>query len=159
MRTILIGLGNPILGDDAVGWRVVEQVEQQLQGAPRENRAPCDIAYLSVGGLGLMERLIGYDRAIIVDALASGDQAPGTLSTRVLEELLDPSAGHTASAHDASLRDAVDLARKIGAHVPGQVVVVGIATSAVYDFSETLTDSVAAALPRAIEAVLALLQN
>lgn len=30
MKTLVIGLGNPILGDDGVGWRVVEAVQEQI---------------------------------------------------------------------------------------------------------------------------------
>ena len=54
-RTLLVGLGNPILGDDGVGWRVVEAVESQLSGAP------VDVAYLSLGGLSLMEHSSGMN--------------------------------------------------------------------------------------------------
>ena len=31
MKTIVIGLGNPILGDDGIGWRVVEQVQKEIK--------------------------------------------------------------------------------------------------------------------------------
>jgi hydrogenase maturation protease len=157
MRTILIGLGNPILGDDAAGWKVVEQVEQQLQPPRYENQEPIDIAYLSIGGLGLMEHLIGYDRAIIVDAMVSGKEVPGTISTRMLEDVFDLTAGHTTSVHDTSLKDAVNLARKMGVHMPKNMIVVGIATDSIYNFSEALTTQVAAAIPRAVEIVIELL--
>jgi len=157
MRTILIGLGNPILGDDAVGWKVVEQVEQQLQQPRHENQGPFDIVYLSIGGLGLMEHLIDYDRAIIVDAIFSGNEVPGTISTQMLEDVIDPTSGHTISVHDTSLQDAVNLAQKIGVHVPKKLIVVGIETDSIYNFSEALTTNVAAAIPRAAEIVIELL--
>jgi len=157
MRTILIGLGNPILGDDAVGWKIVELVEQQLHQPRQKNLEPVDIVYLSIGGLGLMERLIDYDRAIIVDAIFSQKVAPGTISTHMLEELFEPAAGHTVSVHDTSLQDAVSLARKIGVNMPKKLIVVGIETDSIYNFSEALTYSVAAAIPRAVEVVIDLL--
>lgn len=157
MRMILIGLGNPILGDDAVGWKVVEQVEQRLRQPQYETEKLCDIVYLSIGGLGLMECLIDYDRAIIVDALSTGHRPPGTITTQKLEDIIERAAGHTYSAHDASLNDAVNLARRIGARVPEELIVVGIETDSVHDFSEVLTSDVEAAIPQAVENVIELL--
>jgi hydrogenase maturation protease len=159
MRTILIGLGNPILGDDAVGWKVVEQVEHQLQLSHHENKAPPDIVYLSIGGLGLMEHLIDYDRAIIVDAMFIGKEVPGTISTQMLEDVFDLATVHMTSVHDTSLQGAVNLARKMGVHMPHDILVVGIATDAIYNFSEALTPQVAAAVPRAREIVIELLTS
>jgi hydrogenase maturation protease len=157
MRTILIGLGNPILGDDAVGWNVVEQVEQQLQQLRHEIQGTLDIEYLSIGGLGLMEHLVGYDRAIIVDAIFSGKAAPGTISTQMLEEIFDATSGHTISVHDTSLQDAINLAQKIGVHMPKKLIVLGIETDSIDNFSETLTAHVEAAIPRAMDIVIRLL--
>ena len=158
MRTILVGLGNPILGDDAVGWKVVEHVEQQLHRPQLNGLQKFDVIYLSIGGLGLMEHLLEYDRAVIVDAIFSGNELPGTISTHKLEEIFDPTAGHTASVHDTSLLNSINLAREMGARVPEEITVVGIETNAIYDFSENLTANVAAAIPRAAKIVLELLR-
>jgi hydrogenase maturation protease len=157
MRTILVGLGNPILGDDASGWRVVEQVEQQLQKKTPAVRQNIDIFRLALGGLGLMERLIGYDRAIIVDAITSGSAAPGTVSQQALGDLPDFSAGHTSSAHDTSLANSVRLARQMGLHLPEEILVVGIETRPTFEFSDELTADIAAVIPKAVQTVLELL--
>jgi Ni,Fe-hydrogenase maturation factor len=61
-RTRVIGLGNPILGDDGVGWRVVEAMRGRLDDEA------VDVLCLSVGGVSLMEQLVGCDRALLVDA-------------------------------------------------------------------------------------------
>ena len=69
-RTIVVGLGNPVLGDDGVGWRVADEVEGRLHAA-RECRTKIpdvEIERLGVGGLRLMECLTGYEAAILVDA-------------------------------------------------------------------------------------------
>jgi len=157
MRTILIGLGNPILGDDACGWRVVDRVEQQLQHKPQEVWQEIDSICLSIGGLGLMEHLIGYDRAIIVDAVSTGKAAPGTVSLQALEEMPDLSAGHTTSVHDTSLQNSVRLARIMGINLPGTIIVVGIETHTSYTFTEGLTEAVAEAVPQAVQIINELL--
>ena len=78
--TLIIGLGNPILGDDGAGWRVAQEVRSRLGGLHSEQ---VDIECLSVGGLGLMEHMIGYRRAIIVDAITTGEGSEGDLSYAV----------------------------------------------------------------------------
>lgn len=164
MKTIVIGLGNPILGDDGVGWKVAEEVRKQLSlvNAPDpqgEGRDYVDVELLSLGGISLMEHLIGYERAILIDAMTS-DRETGSIIVSRLSELPDYSTLHTTSVHDTSLRNALRLGRGMGASLPEEeeVVVVGIATSHVYDFSEELTPPVAESIPLAMKIVTDLLE-
>lgn len=151
MNTIIIGLGNPILGDDGVGWKVAEEVKKQLDPG-----LPVDVEFLSLGGISLMEHLIGYERAILIDAIAS-DHEPGSVITSKLIEMPDYAAFHTTSAHDTSLQNALKLGKAMGADLPEQVTVVGIATNHVYDFSEELSLPVAQSIFKATQIVIDLL--
>lgn len=135
MDTLIIGLGNPILSDDGVGWRVVEQVEKHIQ----EKALPIEVDYLSLGGLSLMERLIGYQRAIIVDAIYSGKYPIGNVAAFDLDELPNPNDGHTSSAHDTSLMTAMDTGKRLNVPLPETVQVVAIEALNVHDFSEELS--------------------
>ncbi len=157
--TIVIGLGNPILGDDGVGWQVAEGVRAALRRTgPADSRraGPVEVDSLSVGGLALMERLIGYRRAILVDALVTG-AVPGQVFVFALEELPDHSGGHMNSAHDTTLANALRVGRTMGAVLPEQVLVVGVEARSLFEFAEELTPQVAAAVPSAVQAVLDLL--
>ena len=151
MKTMVIGLGNPILGDDGVGWKVAEEVRKQL---------PCDMSVnvdcLSVGGISLMEHLIGYDRAILIDAFAL-EEPIGSILVLKLSDLPNYSAFHTTNTHDTSLQNAIEFGRSMGAPLPDQVMVVGIATTRVHDFSRELSPPVAEAVPLATKFVLELL--
>jgi hydrogenase maturation protease len=167
MKTIVVGLGNPILGDDGIGWRVAEEVKKQL---PSPIRAEPDgeagrgagvdgevtVEFLSLGGLSLMEHLIGYERAILIDAIAS-DQAQGSVILSKLSKMPDYSGLHTTSAHDTSLQNALKLGKMMGANLPEAVTVIGIVTNQVYDFSEELSPPVAEAIPTAAKIVIDLL--
>jgi len=137
MKTIVVGLGNPILGDDGVGWKVAEEVTRRL---PKD--APVDVMCISVGGISLMENLIGYERAIIVDAFAT-DAPVGSISMLKLDQLSNYSALHTTSAHDTSLQNAMELGETMGAKLPEDITIVGIATRYVFDFSDELSPPVA----------------
>jgi hydrogenase maturation protease len=156
MKTLVIGLGNPILGDDGVGWRVAEEVTRRLPKRP-EIQVDC----FSLGGLSLMERLTGFERAILIDSIFTGKKPVGTVSRFALSDLPDLSAGHTASAHDTSLRNALNVGRSMNIPLPddNQVLVVAVEAENVYDFSEDLSAPVEAAVPAAIQAVLEYLDS
>jgi hydrogenase maturation protease len=152
MKTIVIGLGNPILGDDGVGWRVVEAVQEQVTDPTIE----FDCA--AVGGLTLMEYLIDYDRAIIIDAVTA-HQPVGTVSCFCLNDLPQHPTLHTSSPHDTSLQTALAAGQAMGAHLPDDVMVVGIEAERIFDFSEDLSPDVEKAVPHAADEVLMLLEK
>jgi hydrogenase maturation protease len=150
-RVLVLGLGNPILGDDGVGWKVAEEVKRQL---PPD--LPVDVDCLSLGGISLMEHLIGYCRAILIDAFAL-EEPIGSILILKLSDLPNYSAFHTASAHDTSLQTAIEMGKSMGAQLPDDIAVVGIATKRVSDFSKSLSPPVAEAVPQAVRFVLDLL--
>jgi hydrogenase maturation protease len=153
MKTLLIGLGNPILGDDGVGWRVVEEVQKRL--GPESDVV---FDYLSLGGISLMEHLIGYQCAILVDAFIAEENI-GSVFVYKLDEIPNYSAFHVSSAHDMTLQSAIELGKWMGAVLPSEIIVVGIATRRIVDFGEELSSQVTRAIPQAIEAVIGLLQQ
>ncbi len=156
MKTLIIGLGNPILGDDGVGWRVAEGIAKLTANQPE-----VEIDYVSLGGLSLMERLTGSERTILIDAIFTGEKPVGSISQFALNELPDLTAGHSASVHDTSLRNALSVGRSMSIPLPKDedVIIVAIEAKKVYDFTEELSPAVAAAVPRAVRTILGLLEN
>ena len=73
MKTLVIGLGNPLVTDDSVGLRVAAELKTRLAGRP-----DVEVGEDYWGGLRLMERLVGSDRAIVIDAICTG-APPGTI--------------------------------------------------------------------------------
>jgi hydrogenase maturation protease len=155
MKTLVIGLGNPILGDDGVGWKVVERLQSKIVNRKSEIEFDC----VALGGLSLMERMVGYQRAILVDSMETGQSPEGSVSVFPIEALTNPSASHSTAVHDTSLLTALEVGRKMKMQVPDSVTVVAIEAKNVYDFSEELSPAVAEAVPVACEAVLELLEK
>jgi hydrogenase maturation protease len=153
MKTLIVGLGNPILGDDGVGWKVAERIYLQMPHDPA-----VVVTCLSLGGISLMEHLIGYDRAILIDAFAL-DEDLGSIHVMKLTDMPNYSAFHISSAHDTSLQNAIEMGRSLGAYLPEDIMVVGIATRRIYDFSEELSPPVAEAISQAVKIVLDLLKQ
>ncbi len=161
-KILVVGLGNPILGDDGVGWAVAQEVEARLgTSAALETCAArsIEVDCLALGGLSLMERMVGYQRVILIDSLNTGQHPQGSVVTFTLEDLPDLTYGHTAAAHDMSLKTALDMGRKLGATLPADkdVHVVAIEAEHVYDFKEELSPVIAASRPAAVQQVLDLL--
>jgi hydrogenase maturation protease len=152
MKTLVLGLGNPILSDDSIGLRVVQELRVRLGDKP-----DIEVGEDYWGGLRLMERMIGFDRAIIIDAIRT-DAEPGTI------HLLSPNdipTQRSASAHDVNLPTALELGRQAGAQLPppNEILIVGVEAADVQTFDEALTPEVETALPQAVEAVLSALDR
>ena len=150
MKTLVLGLGNPLVTDDSVGLRVAAELQRLLADNP-----DVEVSEDYWGGLRLMERMVGFDRAIVIDAMQSGS-APGTIHR------LTPGSIPTqrsASAHDVSLPTALALGRQAGVALPAddQILLVGIEAEDILTFGEECTPAVRAAIPVAVREVLAAL--
>lgn len=153
MKTLVVGLGNPILTDDGVGVKVAYAVEKALGENIPEN---ITVTEASVGGLRLMELMIGYDRVILIDAImTSNGHDYGYIHELSLDDLRQiTSTEHSASAHDTSLVTALDAGEKLGLHMPQAFEIIAVEVENVMDFSDEPTPAVAAAIPIVTKMVL-----
>ena len=147
MRTIVIGLGNPVRADDSVGLGVARLLRERLR-----DRDDCDVVELYAGGLHLVEAMAGYDRAVVIDALQTGRAAPGTVCRLTLDEL--EGSRTTTCTHDTSLPTALEAWRRLAVPLPREIAVWGIEVENTESFSEELTEPVARAVPGAARAIL-----
>jgi hydrogenase maturation protease len=148
-ETIVVGLGNPILGDDGVGWRVIDALDE----ADGVGHVGASLQQACVGGVSLMEILVGYRRAIIVDAIIDPEAVTGSVWCRPLAEVETRIASHLDSTHDAPLPAALAAGRAMGADLPSDIDVVGIVIERGDVFGEDLSDVVEAAIPVAAATV------
>ena len=152
MKTLIVGLGNPILTDDGVGVKIAYLLENKLA----ELEQDITITEASVGGLRLMEMMIGYERVILIDAIKScNGNKPGSYHKMSLDDLrtISPTQ-HSASAHDTTLVTALEMGHKMGLPLPGDVSIYAVEVENIIDFSEEPTPCVATAIPIVADAVL-----
>jgi hydrogenase maturation protease len=147
VRTIIIGLGNPLRADDGVGLHVSGLLREYLRG-----RDGVEVVDLGAGGLRLAEAMSGYDRAILVDAMLTGEHPPGAVRRVSLSDL--GGSRTTTCAHDTSLPTALEICRRLGSPLPREISIWGIEAGNLDEFSEDLTAAVARAVPVAAEAIL-----
>ena len=154
-RILVVGLGNPILTDDGVGVLVAYEVERILD---KIDDNAITVTEASVGGLRLMELMIGYGHVILVDAFCPNDGSPtnpGQIHHMTFDDLKNViPTQHSASAHDTSLVTAFDIGASIGLNLPKTVSIYAVEVENIYDFGEEPTPAVAAAIPRLVTAIL-----
>jgi hydrogenase maturation protease len=155
--TLVIGLGNPILTDDAIGWRVVQALREFLDNESDSLSAVyVEITEACVGGLSLAEMMVGYRRAVVIDAIMTRGGVPGTVYHFGLSDL--PGTLNTASSHDTNLGTALAALRRCKAIVPSDhaIDIVAVEVQDVLTFSESCTAAVEASIADAVKAVLQL---
>ncbi|HVP81052.1 MAG TPA: hydrogenase maturation protease [Thermodesulfobacteriota bacterium] len=145
MKTLLLGLGNPILKDDSVGLKVVRELGEKVA------KKDIDIEEASLANIDLLELIGPYDRLIIVDSTKTREGNPGELYQLSLDDFR--STLHLSSPHDINLATALELGKRLGMHVPSEIRIYAIEIEDNQTFSETCTPSVGRAIPRIVEEI------
>jgi hydrogenase maturation protease len=116
-RTLVIGLGNPLMGDDGFGLAVLAELRERWP-------VPDDVELVDGGtwGIRLLPLLTGAKRVLFLDAV-DGGATPGTPFVLHGDEL--PRAlCHKLSPHQIDLREVLALASFLG-RLPRELVAVG----------------------------------
>lgn len=144
--TVVIGLGNPLMGDDGLGLAALERL--------RDRGLPTDVELVDGGtwGLSLLPVIESATRVLLIDAIDTGG-APGALHSLERAEIPRYLATRV-SPHQVDLQDVLALAELRGT-LPQETVAIGLQPAAVemsFGLSETvrgrLEDVVAAVLDR-----------
>lgn len=140
----IIGLGNPLMGDDGAGLAVLE--------ALRAARLAADVEPVDAGtiGMGLLHLLEGVKRVILIDAVDMGLE-PGAVRRFTPEQVALSDAAFD-SLHQAGVAQVLLLAREMGM-LPEELVLVGIQPERI-ERRSGLSRPVAAAVELAVELVL-----
>jgi len=146
VETLILGLGNPILSDDGVGFRVAQALEDRL------NCLDVTVMETSVAGLDFLELLVGYDRAIIIDAIQTKEGKVGQIYQFKPEALA--TTHHTSTPHDVNFATALELGNRLGLPLPQQLIIFAIEVENVSSFSEECTPEVERAIPLCVEMVI-----
>jgi hydrogenase maturation protease len=145
MSILVIGLGNAVMTDDALGPRVVEALQARFD-------FPSEVSVLDGGtlGLDLLPRLEGVGRLLIVDALEMGAR-PGEVF-RLEGEEVPRAFASKLSVHQMGVQDLLAVAELQG-HLPAELVVWGVQPGSI-EMGLELTPAVAAALEETVAGVI-----
>ncbi len=149
--TVVVGLGSPIMCDDAVGLKIAERVGD-MGISDIESRQE------AIGGLEILPIIKGFRFAIIVDCIKTGSVEPGTVmifDPKDFDDNVIPS-----SAHDINLATALSIGNRLDPdNMPEKVMYVAVEADDIQTLSECMTPAVEAAVPNAVSAVLHLISE
>ncbi len=141
---LVIGVGNPLRGDDGLGAFVAQELRKKLAGA-------ATVIEHSGEGAGLMEAWRDHDFVIVVDAVSSGAEA-GKIFRLAADEEPIPARFFNYSTHAFSLAEAVELARTLN-KLPKRLIIYGVEGRA-FGNGEAISESVRQSARVVIKAVL-----
>ena len=145
MRTLILGLGNPILCDDAAGLQAARQLYELIGGED------VDLVEAAVAGMQTVQLLSGYDRAVVIDVVQD-EARVGEVWRLDSDDLENVSS---TSSHGIGLGQALRLARLMGLPVPEQILIYAIAAADTSTFGESLTPQLGQALPAIVRRIAA----
>jgi len=145
LGTRVIGIGNPLRGDDGVGPEVIARIDSGFR--------PDGVETIDAGeaGLGLVGLMEDASRVVLVDAAEMG-LPPGEFRVFGLDEVLLSEDTSGCSIHSARAGTAVKMASALGC-LPDEVTVVGVQPREM-GWGTGLSPEVASAVPRVVKAVL-----
>jgi len=149
MTALIIGWGNPIAGDDGLGWKAAELVREHVGRA-----GPAEVVTTALGALRVAERMLGHDRVVVLDA------AVNTEGSEIVRTVIRPREIEAADGgpigHDGSLIDAVRALRRLGADgLPDEIVLYGAPIAVPRDWEDRPSTSMEEAAARLARAALA----
>jgi len=145
MAVLILGIGNTLMSDDGFGVRVIETLQ-------RDYRFPEGVTVIDGGtlGLDLLPRLEGVDKLLIVDALQMHAE-PGQIF-RLEGEEVPRAFASKLSVHQMGVQDLLAVAELQG-YCPPELVVWGVQPASI-EMRLGLSEAVAPALPKVVEAVI-----
>jgi len=146
MKTLVLGLGNPILSDDGVGIRVAQEVGEKLKDPQ------VTVAETSAAGLSLLDSIVGYDKVIIIDAIQTEKGRAGQIYRMGTEDF--SLTKHFSSPHQINLVTALELGKMLDLAMPQEITIFAVEAKDITSFSEKCTPEVERAIPEAIKMVL-----
>lgn len=144
-KTIIVGLGNPILTDDGVGIKIAQILREKVGDE-------VEVVEASLAGFNLLDLLKGYETAILVDAIQTKGGKVGDIYQLGLDDLAF--SQRLASVHDINLYTAWKLGEQLSIELPQKLVIFAIEVEDVLTFGEELTPKVEAVVPQVCEMVL-----
>ncbi len=141
----VFGIGNVLIGDDAIGPTVVT-----LLDALWEFPEGVVVEDLGTPSLSLAGRMAEFDAVILVDAV-SASLPPGTIKRYTLDEMLRHPPSLRLSPHDPSLKETL-LTVQFAGDGPSDVVLIGVVPKSLDQFG--LSPEVESAAPAAAQAVI-----
>lgn len=143
-----MGVGNPLMGDEGVGPRVIELLRSKYvfpEGS--------DAVDAGTMGFTILNMFEGFDDVIVVDAVDGTGHAAGTVLGLTPEDMAPNQVLH--SLHDVRIVDVLDAARLMG-NEP-DVTCVCVQIDRIVHWEVELSPAVEASIPAVVDVLVGML--
>lgn len=148
MKTLVLGIGNTLLGDDGVGVYVAQELAEKVRD---EN---IDVMDTAIDGLNLLDVIRNYERLIVIDAILDENTETGTVR-RLTQDNIRPLSAAGAASHNLNLATTLDIGNKVfPGEIPGEVVIFAVTSQNVDYVTEEMTGNVKKAVPQVVDLVI-----
>ncbi|UCE22154.1 MAG: hydrogenase maturation protease [Candidatus Aminicenantes bacterium] len=158
MKILVLGLGNELYGDEAVGIHVIRKLREDFE-KPEEAAEwleNVELEECSLSGLALLEVIVDYDTLVIIDSIKK--EKPVTGKIHLLEKK-DLRHLPGSSPHSVSFPQSLELGKKLGLNVPSKIKIIAVEAKNQYNLGEGLTEEMTKAMPVIVEEVKKVLQE
>ena len=146
MSTLILGLGNPILRDDGVGYHVAASLQSKIR------HSDVTITKSSASGLSLLEALTGFDRAIIIDAIQTKSGKTGQIYRLNIDDF---DAAHPVTIpHNVSLISTLRLGNVLAMDIPRDIIIYAVEVKDTRTFNENCTPEVESVIPVCVRKII-----
>jgi len=151
VKTLILGLGNELFGDDGVGIYVVRELRK------RNNfKSNIDLIETSVSGLALIDIIADYNRLIIIDTIKKENPEAGNIRVLELDQIRHVPG---PSPHYVSFPQIITLGKKLGLHMPKLVKIIAVEAKNIYKLGEGLSPEIKNAIPEIINKINELIEE
>jgi len=137
IKTLILGIGNPILTDDGAGIKIARKIKEMT--AEPEVQETCE------AGITLLDYIEGYDKLIIIDSIITEQGKPGELYKIDIKDF-KPAMDQSLS-HGMDIATAFEIGRGMGRDIPSVIGIYGVEIKDNSTFSEECTEEIEKRIP------------
>ena len=146
MRIVVIGIGNPLMGDDGFGVEVVEKLKGKVPNF-------VELYKYEVLNFQVLNVIENSDVTIIIDVIKSNGN-PGDIYVVDFKEL-NRRYGRITSLHDLDIVKIIEVGRFVY-NLPEKIVIVGVEPERI-EFGIGLSEPVRKVIPKVIDLIINLI--
>ncbi len=143
-NSILIGLGSPIMSDDGLGLLLAGEVHKRL--------SDFDLDLSCGGGFQVVDAILGYRVAVVIDAMVTGRFEPGALVR--LDVGSDIMTLRSGPSHALNFVEAVEVARSCNAPLPETIVIYAIEVKDPHTVGDQISKVLLDRMPEMVEEIV-----
>jgi hydrogenase maturation protease len=158
MKTLILGLGNDLYGDDGIGLHIIHLLKENPSlletGSAPGNQI--DLHPCGLTGLAILDEIVGYDNLVIIDTIKRKNPETGRIT--VMEEK-DIRHIPGPSPHYVSLPQMIEIGRRLRLKVPDKIKVIAVEAKNMYNMGEKLTPEMEKAVPGILSRLNSLIED